>query len=63
MNELKCNLCGKKMHLMDTQNDFNITKKLGYGSFYDDEKIEIHICCNCIDNLIESCKISPIISR
>ena len=32
----------------------------GYGSKYDDETIELDLCCDCLDWFIDICMISPI---
>lgn len=57
----KCNMCGVVFNIWDTNENNTIEKKLGYGSKYDEEKIKIRLCCNCLDSLIDSCVISPII--
>lgn len=55
-----CNKCGKELDFWDLQEDFSINKHIGYGSIYDLHVIDLHLCCNCMDELIGSCKISPI---
>lgn len=63
MNIRYCNICGSKMDFWDVQEDFTIHTTAGYGSKYDEEEIEIHICCDCMDKIIEKCAISPIASE
>lgn len=59
--ERVCNMCGKKFDEWDEQEDFAfVSYQIGYGSKYDGSKMRIDLCCNCMDNLIEKCKISPI---
>lgn len=58
--ELVCNKCGKKFDVWDTQENFAIKSKLGYGTKYDGEKLDIKFCCNCMETLIDECVISPI---
>ena len=63
MNIRYCNICGSKMDVWDVQEDYTIHTRIGYGSKYDEEEIELHICCDCMDKLIDNCAISPLISR
>lgn len=63
MNIRYCNICGSKMDLWDIQEDFTIHTVASYGSKYDSEEIELHICCDCMDHTIDRCKISPIVSE
>lgn len=63
MNIRYCNICGSKMDFWDIQEDFTIHTTAGYGSKYDEEEIELHICCDCMDRIIEQCKITPIASQ
>ena len=62
MREKRCSKCGKILDEFDIANGLYIDKVLGYGSKYDDEKIIITLCCSCMDELIDDCEISPIIS-
>lgn len=63
MNIRYCNICGSKMDFWDIQEDYTIHTTAGYGSKFDEEEIELHICCDCMDRLIESCSITPLVSR
>lgn len=58
----QCNLCGKLFDVFDDQHDFKIVRRLGYGSIHDGEDIELDLCCGCMDELIEKCEISPLIT-
>ena len=63
MNIRYCNICGSKMDFWDVQEDYTIHTTAGYGSKYDEEEIELHICCDCMDKIIDQCKITPITSH
>lgn len=61
-----CNLCGKEFDIWDSQENLGIhTGTIGYGSGHDGDKLELDLCCDCfdkvIDDLIPKCKISPLI--
>lgn len=58
--ELVCNKCGKKFDVWDTQENFAMKSNLGYGTKYDGEKLDLKLCCNCMETLIDECVISPI---
>lgn len=62
MNIRYCNICGSKMDFWDIQEDYTIHTTAGYGSKYDEEEIELHICCDCMDKIIDRCAISPVAS-
>lgn len=63
MNIRYCNICGSKMDFWDIQEDNTIHKTIGYGSKYDEEEIELHFCCDCMDKIIDRCVISPLVSK
>ena len=56
-----CNKCGNQLDEWDTQEDFNIYGKLGFGTKYDGCELELDLCCKCMNELIDSCAISPIV--
>ena len=56
-----CNKCGKVFDMWDTQEDYTISTQIGYGSSYDGDHLNLHICCECMDKLISECIVSPII--
>lgn len=57
---IKCNKCGKQFDLWDFQEGFSITQTLGYGTKYDGDSLDIHLCCDCMEKIIDACIISPI---
>ena len=59
---IKCNKCGKEFDIWDLQEDFTIYRHLGYGTKYDGAKLELDLCCDCMEKLIDKCVISPIIN-
>ena len=57
-----CNKCGKDLDFWDSQEDFTIFKQqLGYGTIFDGEKLELRLCCGCLEEIVNSCVITPII--
>lgn len=60
MDKQFCNKCGKPFDLWDTQEDFSIMKRLGYGTKNDGGILDLHLCCQCMDELVDECDISPI---
>ena len=55
--------CGKERDLWDRQEEFSIHTKCGYGTKYDGSTIELDLCCDCMEELVDSCKISPVIDN
>lgn len=58
--EITCNKCGKKFDFWDAQENFSINARLGYGTKYDGSDLELDLCCDCMEKLIDECVISPI---
>jgi len=58
--QLICNKCGKKFDIYDEQEQFSINRWLGYGTKYDGGHLELDLCCKCMEELIESCKVNPV---
>ena len=56
-----CNMCGKELDMWDEQEGFSIHKKIGYGSIYDGDYLNLNLCCECADKIIGECKIHPIV--
>ncbi len=56
-----CNICGKELDIFDKQQRFHLEGRLGYGSKYDGDEIDLDVCNACIDKLIESCSLSPVV--
>lgn len=55
-----CNKCGKRLDIFDIQEEFCIESRLGYGTKYDGDYLRLDLCCDCMEELIDSCKINPI---
>jgi hypothetical protein len=60
-----CNVCGKPIdQICEDQAVVSIHNRIGYGSKYDGDEIDLDICCDCFDKLIddftEKCAINPI---
>ena len=58
----RCNLCGKNLDFWDQNEDFSWTRHLGYGTKYDGNTLNLHLCCECIKKIIEECTVSPIVN-
>lgn len=65
--EKLCNVCGKEFGMFDKQENLGLHTHFGYGTKFDGDRIELDICCNCFENLMDKfipmCKINPIIER
>ena len=50
--------------MWDEQEDFSISRNVGYGSKFDGETIRLDMCCDCFDKLMEElipkCAIPPV---
>lgn len=53
MIKCACNMCGKDFDEFDIQNNFGIHKKVLYGSNFDGGVINLDLCCDCFDKLME----------
>ena len=58
----RCNLCGKRFDIYDANEDYIFERLMGYGTKYDGTLLNLHLCCNCMEQLIDKCKIPPVIS-
>ena len=62
--EKVCNMCGKKFDLWDHQEEFCFDHHIGYGSAHDFERIQLNLCCQCFDKVIDwilpQCKYNPV---
>lgn len=56
-----CNKCGKELDIWDKQEEFSLHKNLGYGTAYDGMRLELDLCCKCMEELIVSCSENPLI--
>lgn len=63
LNDIVCNCCGKRLDFFDRQQGITIHKPLTYGSEFDGDYISLFMCNDCLDNLIRSCKVSPICTK
>lgn len=48
-----CNMCGKQFDLWDEQEAFGFHYCVGYGSVFDGSRIDLDLCCDCFDKLME----------
>ena len=48
-----CSMCGKAFGFWDAVQDFTLDEFIGYGSRYDLCRIKLHLCCNCLDRLLD----------
>lgn len=56
-----CNICGRKFNQWDKQESFGVFKsRCGYGTELDGCELELDICCDCMEDLVRRCKISPV---
>lgn len=60
MKKIVCNMCGKDFDLWDEQEDFSIHRNCGFGTKYDGSRINLDLCCECMEKLIDACLISPV---
>ena len=65
INTTICNMCGKTFDKWDEQESFGIHENVGYGSKHDGDIINLDMCCDCFDKLIDNyilpqCYQSPI---
>lgn len=58
---IRCNKCGKIFDLWDEQEAYSIYRKLGYGTKYDGDVLQLDLCCGCMEKLIDECVIRPVI--
>ena len=59
-----CNVCGKEFDMWDEQEELGLHTRFGYGTTFDGDRIDLDICCDCFDKLMDKfipmCKINPI---
>ena len=48
-----CNMCGKVFDDFDEQEDRSFHDYIGYGSKFDLHRIDLDMCCDCFDKLLE----------
>lgn len=61
----KCTLCGKEFDMWDEQENFGFHYYIGYGSKFDTQKIDVNMCTDCFDKMLEEyilpkCKENPL---
>lgn len=62
MKSIVCNMCGKELDIFDRQENFTIKReRIGYGSVHDGDGLDMRLCCSCLDKLVESCAVDPVI--
>jgi hypothetical protein len=55
-----CNQCGKELDEYDLHQNFRISTQIGYGSRSDGLSVDMRLCSECFDVLVESCAINPL---
>lgn len=58
--QIVCNKCGKVFDQWDLNAEAGLWIGLGYGSKHDGEGCDLDLCLNCLDELIDSCVVSPL---
>ena len=48
-----CNRCGKEFDVYDEESGLVHTDTLGYGSKFDGDEIDLALCCDCLDEILE----------
>ena len=59
----RCHHCGKALDEWDLGENFKIHTEVGYGSKYDLSVIDLRLCCDCFDRLVDECVLSPIVKE
>ena len=57
---IRCNLCGKIFDEIDRNQGYSLYTLIGYGSRYDGFRLELDICMECMDMVIDRCILRPI---
>ena len=60
-----CNICGKPLDVFDLQEKISYHSHMGYGSRFDEEIVDLDLCCDCFDKMmleyiIPRCKYIPV---
>lgn len=50
---VRCNMCGKDFGFWDEQGSRGIHETLGYESKFDGYIIDLDLCCECFDNVVD----------
>ena len=48
-----CDMCGNKFDMWDEGEDFHFEHHFGYGTKYDLNDIDVHICCSCMEKILD----------
>lgn len=48
-----CNMCGKEFDMCDEQEGRGVHDQFGYGSKFDGDCIDLDLCCECFDKVVE----------
>ena len=48
-----CTMCGKQLDMWDKQEELCFRSHIGYGSKYDTTIVDVRLCCDCFDKLID----------
>lgn len=49
----KCTMCNKEFDQWDASENHYIYYRFGYGSMHDDEILEVDLCCDCYDGVVD----------
>ena len=55
-----CNMCGKEFDRYDLEQGIGLGGRLKYGSVHDGRRYALDLCCDCFDNILDQCVISPL---
>lgn len=55
-----CNMCGKEFDRYDLEQGIGLGGRLKYGSVHDGRRYSLDLCCDCFDNILDQCVISPL---
>lgn len=64
MTRTYCNKCGSGIDKANERDCFSISSRIGYGSKYDGDSLELDLCYDCLDEILQiiipKCKHNPI---
>lgn len=55
-----CNMCGKEFDRYDLEQGIGLGGRLKYGSIHDGKRYLLDLCCDCFDNILDQCVVSPL---
>lgn len=56
----RCSFCGYPLSIIDLNQNFTMHRRLGYGTKYDGDALELRLCCTCMEAIIDACAVSPV---